>query len=54
LGLSSICSGREVRVPGVTEAGHFFNFYSCSCGRVECVRDEAPGRAVEACWPEAV
>ena len=27
----------ELRVPGGSGPGRFFNFYSCSCGHVECV-----------------
>jgi hypothetical protein len=38
----------EVQVPGVFEAGRIFTFFSCACGRVECVADktEAPAEAL--------
>jgi len=38
----------EVQVPGVFEAGCIFTFFSCACGRVECVADktEAPAEAL--------
>lgn len=38
----------ELRVPGVFEAGRIFTFFSCACGRVDCVPDkaEAPAEAL--------
>jgi hypothetical protein len=29
----------ELQVPGVVEAGRIFTFFSCACGRVECVAE---------------
>jgi hypothetical protein len=44
---------REVRVPGVTEPGRSYTFYTCSCGRVECVADEPEPRVERARRPSA-
>jgi hypothetical protein len=44
---------REVRVPGISEPGRFFVFYSCGCGHVECVPDNAEVHAIKAKWPAA-
>jgi len=41
----------ELRVPGASEPGRFFNFYSCSCGHVECVPGKAGDDITEAKWP---
>ena len=44
----------EVRVPGVSEPSGFFIFYSCCCGHVECVPDNAEADITEARWPAAL
>jgi hypothetical protein len=44
---------REVRVPGVTEPGRSYTFYSCDCGRVDCVADEPEQLVERARWPSA-
>jgi hypothetical protein len=44
----------EVRVPGVSDPNHFFIFYSCCCGHVDCVPDKAEADITEARWPAAL
>jgi len=42
---------REVRVPGISEPGCFFVLYSCGCGHVECLPDNADAHAVKVRGP---
>jgi len=44
----------EVRVPGVSEPNRYFIFYSCCCGHVECVPDNAEANLTEAKRPAAL